>query len=290
MLDMFKLSGVGGMARVLIAGCGDVGITLGLILTRSGHQVWGLRRNPDNLPAPIRPLAADLTVPGTLTALPPALDYIFYTAAADGFDEARYRAAYVEGVRHLLAALEPAGSSPQRIFFTSSTSVYAQQQGEWVDEASPAEAKSFAGRCLRQGETILWEGPYPTTVIRFGGLYGPGRTRLIDTLRNGTATCVPGVYTNRIHRDDAAAALRYLMDLSEPGDLYLGVDDEPALQCEVMAWLAERLGVAGPVQVEADRPSRANKRCRNARLRASGFRFRYPSYRDGYEALLAAGD
>lgn len=278
------------MARVLIAGCGDVGTTLGLALTRTGHRVWGLRRNPAKLPTPIQPLAADLSDSRTLTALPPALDYIFYTAAAGGFDEARYRAAYVEGVRNLLAALASVGASPRRIFFTSSTSVYAQQRGEWVDEASPAEATSFAGRCLRQGETILRQGPYPATVIRFGGIYGPGRTRLIDTLRRGTATCAPGVYTNRIHRDDAAAALQHLMNLSGPAALYLGVDDDPALQCEVMSWLAARLGAPDPVQVDADQRTRANKRCRNTRLRESGFHFRYPSYRDGYAALLAAGD
>ena len=281
------------MARILIAGCGDVGTTLGRRLQQAGHEVWGLKRHPATLPPAIRGLAADLGDPASLrNRLPPDLDYVFYTAAADGFSEAHYRVVYVDGVAHLLDALRAGGQQPRRLFFTSSTSVYAQCHGEWVDEDSPAEATGFAGRCLRQGEELLWNGPYPASVIRFGGIYGPGRTRLIDSLRQGNATCVdnPPVYTNRIHRDDGAAALQHLMNLPDPQALYLGVDDEPAPQCEVLRWLARRLGVPGPTVVSAatapEAMLRANKRCRNTRLRASGFQFRYPSYREGYTALL----
>jgi len=280
------------MARILIAGCGDVGSILGLDLVQAGHQVWGLKRHPATLPAGIQPLAADLTDSATLFGLPPALDFVFYTAAADGFSETCYRRAYVEGVRNLLAALARADQRPRRILFTSSTSVYAQHQGEWVDEDSPAEAAGFSGHSLREGETLLWNGPCPATVVRFGGIYGPGRSRLIDSVRRGAATCVerPPVYTNRIHRDDAAAVLRHLMAFADPAPLYLGVDDYPAPQCEVMRWLAEQLGAPEPRVVTtaegAEAAMRASKRCRNARLRATGFCFRYPSYREGYAALL----
>ncbi len=278
------------MARILIAGCGDVGTVLGLKLQQAGHAVWGLKRQPDTLPAAIRKLAADLTDPASLGTLPPDLDYVFYTAAADGFSEDRYRAAYVDGVANLLHALQASDQYPRRIFFTSSTSVYAQCHGEWVDENSPAEAAGFSGRCLRQGEDLWWNSPYSATVIRFGGIYGPGRTRLLDSLRQGSATCVeqPPVYTNRIHRDDGAAALQHVLALCDPQPLYVGVDDHPAPQCEVLRWLAERLGVPEPEVINAaaapEAMLRANKRCRNARLRASGFQFRYPSYKEGYAA------
>jgi nucleoside-diphosphate-sugar epimerase len=280
------------MARILIAGCGDVGTVLGLNLQQAGHAVWGLKRRPDTLPAAIRKLAADLRDPASLNTLPPALDYVFYTAAADGFSEAGYRVAYVDGVANLLHALQASDQHPRRIFFTSSTSVYAQCHGEWVDEDSPAEAAGFSGRCLRQGEDLWWNSPYPATVIRFGGIYGPGRTRLLDSLRQGTTRCVeqPAVYTNRIHRDDGAATLQHVLALHDPHSLYIGVDDYPAPQCEVLRWLAERLGVPEPEVISAaaapEAMLRANKRCRNARLRASGFQFRYPSYKEGYTALL----
>jgi nucleoside-diphosphate-sugar epimerase len=278
------------MARILIAGCGDIGTRLGRRLVQAEHAVWGLKRHPGTLPAELQPLTADLADPTGLPPLPANLDYVVYTAAADGFSEASYRAAYVDGVRNLLTRLQSDGQRPRRIVFTSSTSVYDQCQGEWVDEDSPADAPGFSGRCLRQGENLLWQSPYPATVIRFGGIYGPGRTRLLDMVRSGRATCVAGVYTNRIHSDDCAAALQHLLELPEPAPLYLGVDDYPALQCEVYGWLAERLGVATPAIVAAADAEaaalRANKRCRNRRLRASGFQFHYPGFRDGYAALL----
>jgi nucleoside-diphosphate-sugar epimerase len=278
------------MARILIAGCGAVGGELGQRLHAAGHPVWGLRRTVAVLPPVIQPLAADLNDPTTLTRLPPDLDYVCYTAAADGFSPDHYRAAYVDGLTHLLQALQAQGQQPRRVIFTSSTSVYGQCQGEWVDEDSPAEATGFAGRCLREAEQRLWQGPYPATVIRFGGIYGPGRTRLLDSLRQGTATCVEGVYSNRIHQADSAAALEHLLRLPEPAPLYLGVDDQPAPLCAVLRWLAARLGVAPPTVVAAATADaallRANKRCRNQRLRASGFALRYPSYQEGYAALL----
>ena len=201
------------MARILIAGCGDVGATLGQSLSAAGHEVWGLKRRPANLPPGIRPLAADLTEPATLNALPPVLDAVVYSAAAAGFGEAAYRAAYVAGVQNLLDALRRAGQQPHRLLFASSTSVYAQHQGEWVDEDSPAEAEGFSGRCIRAGERLMWDGGWPAVAVRFGGIYGPGRTRLIDSVRAGTAArpAGPPLYTNRIHRDDCARVLEHLL-------------------------------------------------------------------------------
>ena len=289
------------MARILIAGCGDVGTVLGQRLHATGHVVWGLKRRPADLPAAIRPLAADLTDPASLNRLPPELDFIVYSAAAAGFGEAQYRAAYRDGLQNLLTVLRQTGQRPRRLLFTSSTSVYGQQEGEWVDENSPAEADGFSGRCIRAGEELLWDSPWPSVAVRFGGIYGPGRTRLIDSVREGTATrpAGPPVYTNRIHRDDCARALQHLLELPEAGRLYVAVDDDPAPLDEVLGWLARQLGVAGPPVADrsplkpgaAERDSamrlRASKRCRNARLRASGFEFRYPSYREGYAALLA---
>lgn len=291
------------MARILIAGCGDIGSTLGLALNAVGHEVWGLKRHPSDLPPTIQPLAADLTAPATLTALPPRLDYVVYSAAAAGFSEAQYQAAYVTGVRNVLDALRRAGQQPQRLLFTSSTSVYAQCEGEWVDEGSPAETESFAGRCIRSGEQLLADCPWPAVAVRFGGIYGPGRTRLIKSVREGSAICPAGppLYTNRIHRDDCARVLEHLIGLPAPEPLYIAVDDDPAPLDGVLRWLAAQLGVPEPPVANQPllKPGaeaggnaalrlRASKRCRNARLRASGFTFRYPSYRDGYATLLAA--
>ncbi len=276
------------MARILIAGCGDVGGALARRLQQAGHHVWGLRRDVASLPPGIPGVAADLEDPGTLGRLPDALDWVFYTAAADARTEDRYQAAYVVGITHLLAALTRAGQRPRRVLLTSSTSVHGQDDGEWVDEDSPAEAPGFGPRALREGEARLLDGPYPATVVRFAGIYGPGRGRLLDALRSGEASCVdsPPAYTNRIHRDDCAAVLHHLMRLPAAAPVYLGVDDCPAPRCEVMDWLAGRMDLPAP----ARRPGHGGgKRCSNARLRATGYRFLYPSYREGYAALLEAG-
>ncbi len=276
------------MARIVIAGCGDVGTRVGLRLTAAGHEVWGLRRNPDGLPAALRPLAADLTDTASLAALPDGVDVVVYSAAAGGYRPELYRAAYVDGVANLLAVLGSRRQGLRRLLLVSSTSVYGQQDGAWVDEDSPANAHGFAADCLRAGEQQVWDSPHPATVVRFGGIYGPGRTRLIDQLRSGQATCEPGLYTNRIHRDDCAGALAYVLTLAAPAPLYLGVDDEPTLQCEVMRWLARQLGVSVPAERAgggSHRP-RSNKRCRNARLRSAGWQPEYLCYRQGYQPLL----
>ena len=281
------------MANILIAGCGYVGTALGLRLAAAGHIVWGIRRSAEGLPPGIRHLAADLTAPETLQELPPALDVVFYTAAPNGSEEAAYRAIYVDGLRHVLEALVRQHQSPRRVLLTSSTAVYAQSAGEWVDETSPTEPQHFTGRRVLEGERVLLDGPFPATVLRLGGIYGPGRTSLIERVRQGLATCREGppLYTNRIHRDDCAGALHHLMTLPQPDSRYIGVDHEPADYCDVLRWLAAQLG-APPPRVEASsgmdsRRHRTNKRCRHDKLIASGYVFHYPTFREGYAALLA---
>ena len=279
------------MARVLIAGCGDVGTALGLLLVQRGHQVWGLRRQTANLPSVLRPLPADISQPESLRGLPESVDFVFYTAAAGKADADTYRAVYVEGVKHILQALLGRDQRIKRFFYTSSTGVYGQQRGEWVNEDSPTEPTNFSGQLILEGEQVVSNALCAATSIRFGGIYGPGRHRLIDRVKAGaTCTSEPPLYTNRIHRDDCAGMLRHLLEVDRPKNLYLGVDCEPATECEVMAWLAERLGVARPrcVRYEGGEMSRTrgNKRCDNARLLESGFQFQYPTFRQGYATVL----
>lgn len=277
------------MATVLIAGCGYVGTALGSLLAADGHTVWALRRHPAILPPDVRQIAADLTVPETLQVLPPAIEWVFYTAAPDVHDDAAYQRIYVEGVRNLLHALTERRVHPRRIFLTSSTGVYGESSGAWVDEESPATPHGFSGVRLLEGERLLLEGPFPATILRLGGLYGPGRASLVEQVRRGESP----IYFNRIHRDDVVGALRHLMMLPRPAALYLGVDHEPTPLSVVLDWLAEALG-APPTRREGSSEIRAprhpaNKRCRNARLLASGYAFRYPTFREGYAALLTPG-
>src|SRR5262245_26724205 len=281
------------MARILIAGCGDVGSALGLLLAADGHEVLGLRRRPERLPAPIHPVAGDLCDAATLAAIPADVELVAYTAAADAFDDDAYRRAYVDGVANLLGALRAAAAPVRRVLFTSSTAVYAQSDGGWVDESSPAEPVGFSGRRVLEGERLVAGSRFPAIILRLAGIYGPGRTRLVDRVRDRLATCSDGPprWTNRIHRDDCAGAARHLLTLADAGPLWLGVDDEPADECVVLDWLAARLGVPPPHRVPSDpaasRRPQSNKRCSNRALVASGYALRYPTFREGYAALLA---
>lgn len=269
-----------------------MGNALASLLVEEGRTVWGMRRNPEALAPGVRPVAADVSRPSGLDGLPRRVDAVVYAVSPDAASEEAYRAAYVEGPAHLLDALARRGARPGRLLFVTSTAVYGREDGSWVDETSPTDPESFRGRVLLEGEEAVRARSDGCVVLRLGGIYGPGRTRLVDRVRSGEARCSGGEprYSNRIHRDDCAGALRHLLDLSEPRPLYLGVDREPAERCQVLRWLARRLGVPEPPVVEGDGGGgrRSNKRCSSDRLVEDGYDFLYPTYREGYGDLLAA--
>ncbi|AXY42728.1 SDR family oxidoreductase [Halomonas sp. JS92-SW72] len=278
----------------LILGCGDIGIGLGQRLQAAGQRVVGVRRNVAALEGSgLEAAGADLTDPASLAALPDA-DVLVYVVSADRFEEEAYRAAYPEGLKAVLAEFGERKRAPRRVFFVSSTSVYPQQSGEEVDEASPADPTGFAGALMREAEQVLLDHPLPGTAVRFSGIYGPGRDRLIRQVSEGRiAPESPAMYTNRIHRDDCVGVLAHLIERSladEPvDDLYLASDCEPAPLHEVMTWLAKQLKVEATETIQSPLRRRASKRCLNARLLASGYAFRYPSFREGYAQVLKEG-
>jgi len=276
------------MANVMIVGCGYVGESLGLRLVEAGHRVFAMRRTPAGLPESFVPLRADVTRHDGIGALPPRLDYVVYAVGAKARDEAAYRASYLDGLGNVLRVLGEEGQRPSRIVFTSSTSVYGQRRGEWVDEESPTHPHGFAGEIMLAAERLLHGSRHPSTVIRLGGIYGPGRTSLVQRVESGQAIPVHDAphYTNRIHRDDAAGAIAHVLGLDRPAPTYIGVDDEPADLADVLRWIAGRMGRVLPVTSETEPPRSGSKRCRNALLRASGYVFERPTYREGYADLI----
>uniref|UniRef100_Q31IH9 NAD dependent epimerase/dehydratase family protein n=1 Tax=Hydrogenovibrio crunogenus (strain DSM 25203 / XCL-2) TaxID=317025 RepID=Q31IH9_HYDCU len=273
------------MARVLIAGCGDIGCRLGANLAKKGHEVFGMRRDVSKISAPIQPIEADLF--GQLPELPDQLDYVFYIVSAKSYNDVAYYKAYVMGLKHLIDALKD--QPIKRLFFISSSSVFSQSEGERVTEESPTEGKNFSSRRLLEGEELALNAPFPGTVVRFGGIYGPGRTYLIDLVLQGKAHCMEDVYSNRIHSEDCVGLLTHLMEQPALDPIYIGVDDEPTFTCEVYEWLAEQLSVSNIEHLEPTENSRAqrsNKRLSNAKVKATGYTFKYPSYREGYLELL----
>ena len=278
-------------ADILIAGCGDVGGLLAERLRDAGHRVAGLRRRAGLLPAGIEPLAADLGEPATLAALRERhFDIVVVTSAAGRFDEDHYRRVYVEGLANLFGVLR----GEPHVLLSSSTAVYHQCNGEWVDEDSPTEPHGFSGRILLQAEALLRErAAHRATVLRFGGIYGPGRERLLREVAAGIGCArEPVRYTNRIHREDCAGILQFLVGRLLRGQalapLYLGVDSEPAPMWEVRHWIAAELGVVLDDAAGGAQGGRApgSKRCSNRRLLEAGYALRYPDFRAGYAPLI----
>ncbi|WP_397377537.1 SDR family oxidoreductase [Pseudomonas sp.] len=275
---------------LMIAGCGDVGSRLGQQLSAVGWTVYGLRRTVAQLPAGIAPVAGDLQLDTCPAAWPSgSLDYLVYCAAATQHDEDGYREAYVNGLRRALGWLAQHGQQPTRVLFVSSSGVYGQQQGEWVDETSLADAQGYSGRIMLQAEALALNSGLPASVVRLTGIYGPGREWLLGQVRQGYRVATePPLYGNRIHADDAAGLLAYLLQADARGvaldDCYIGVDDEPAPLHEVVAWLREQLGVSHWAAESTVRRV-GSKRCSNARAKALGWTPRYASYREGYSAI-----
>lgn len=287
-------------SRVLIAGSGYVGQELAGRLLEEGRTVYALRRRPErserlarsgSLPGELRLLSADVTDPATLRSLPREVDAVVYAVSASGSSDEAYRSAYVRGPSNLLDALDRAGADFERFLFVSSTAVYGVTDGSWVDEETRTEPAGFAGERLLEGEREVLSRARGGTAVRFAGIYGPGRTRLVEQVRKGKARCVEdgGDWTNRIHRDDCAGFLRHLIDVETLRSTYVGVDHEPADRCTVYRWIADRLGLPEPPVVPREatgRGLRTNKRCSNARLRDSGYALLYPSFREGYGEML----
>ena len=279
-------------ASVLIAGCGDIGSRLATQLLNKGWQVYGLRRSIERLPAGVTGIAGDLFSEQCPAQWPTGqIDYVVYSAAATDHDEAGYQAAYVDGLTHTLAWLKQNGQQPKRLLFVSSSGVYGQKNGEWVDEMSPAQANSYSGRIMLEAERVALKSGIPASTVRLTGIYGPGREWMLGQVRKGYRVAVdPPLYGNRIHADDAAGLLAFLLDADLQGktldDCYIGVDNDPAPLAEVVGWLRERLGVTTWAE-EASVRRAGSKRCSNARAKALGWEPRYPSYREGYGEILS---
>ncbi|MBV1869385.1 MAG: SDR family oxidoreductase [Gammaproteobacteria bacterium] len=271
--------------NVLIAGCGDVGSRLANRLLAVGCSVWGLRRDTRLLPEGVVGIAADLADKQNFPALPSELDSVVYCAAAGRRSEEAYRNTYVHGMQNILAQIKEQNIAIKRFIFASSTAVYHQDKGEVVNEYSLTEPLGFSGQIMLEAECCLAASGLSYSSLRFGGIYGPGRNRLRQLVEeNKVKVCEEfAQYTNRIHSDDCAAVLQHLLEVDAPKGCYIAVDSVPATKQEVTDWLAQKMNVPLPKRInQSEVESGQNKRCSNALLLESGYRFIYPSYREGY--------
>ena len=277
--------------RVVVAGCGDIGSRVALLLQQQGFLVHGLRRNPQHLPASILPIAADLGVASCPSDWPQQpIDYLIYAMAAQGRTETDYQQAYIQGQQHVYAWLAQHQQQPKRIIFVSSTSVYGQTDDSWVDEQSQTMPKSWSGQIILDAERCALSCGQPATVVRLSGIYGPKRNMLIRQVRDGYQASGLHHFTNRIHADDAASLIATIVQADAQGQtvesVYIGVDNAPVELAEVVTWLQQQLQVSSVPGLELKRRA-GSKRCSNARARRLGWEPQYSSFREGYAAQLA---
>ncbi|MBX3412167.1 MAG: SDR family oxidoreductase [Pirellulales bacterium] len=288
------------MSTKLIFGCGYLGLRVARRWREAGHEVYAVTRSMARAERlrekGIRPFVADVTQPGSLDGLPVA-DTILY---AIGFDRSSGRTMHEVYVGGLRAALDAIPDASGRLIYISSTSVYAQRDGEWVDESSPTEPTRQNGiDCLAAEQTLMKHRSGARAVIlRLAGLYGPGRIPRRETLLAGEpiAAAAEG-FLNLIHVDDAANVVLAAETNARLPSLYVVADGQPVLRREYYKELARQLGAPAPrfTPPPADAPAAArattDKRICNARLLAE-LRpvLSCPSYREGLAAILAEGE
>ncbi len=283
------------MANILVAGAGKLGLPLARLLVAAGHRVSAIRRSdPPPVAEGIHWYCLDLEEPASLAPLARDYDQAVIILTPASRSPEGYERAYQHAQDNLLAHLDGSRTRPACLF-VSATSVYAQDDGGWVDETSPAEPASYNGRSLLAAEHRILEYSPAPLVIRFAGIYGPARRRLLDQLRKPLSIQrSPPLYTNRVHQDDCIAILDFLAARQREGSnrhtIYIGADHCPAPKFEMMTWLAEAAGLAAPTPVDAPDDAPRGKRCSNRRLLDSGYAFRYPGYREGYAGMLNPAD
>lgn len=254
-----------------------------------------MRRHPGRLPATIPSVAGDICDTPHLTELlrNAAVDAIVVTLTPGEMSDEGYRASYVAGAESLARAIRDSGWRSGPVLWVSSTGVYGQGGGEWVDELSDTVPATYRGKRLLQAEELISRLPVSAVVIRYAGIYGPGRGRMLAQLHRGElAPPQPVQWSNRIHAEDCAGVLVHLLQryqVDKPlHSLYLATDNEPTPLYDVHRWLAEQLGISMPDTFATKGAGRVgNRRCSNRRLLESGYRFLYPTFREGYAALIS---
>lgn len=277
---------------VLFVGCGDLGARAGQWLLAQNVNVAAVRRNPALLPQGFRGYAADYTRAGDLDFIADLNpDYVVTSFTPTQRDTQGYEQGFVESTQLLLRALE--SSCVRQLVFVSSTRVYAEREGGWVDENSALTEDDPGGEAIVAAESLLDDANFPSVRLRFGGIYGNPGGRLLQRIASGELCSeTPVSYSNRIHRIDAARVLVHCLRQAEAGvelaRSYNGVDNLPAPQYEVEHWLAMQMGLAQEsLRFTARRMSAGHKRCRNTALLSAGFEFEFANYRAGYAQVLA---
>lgn len=277
-------------SKLLLIGCGDLPNRMLHYLSPDQWQIRGLRRSPTPLPG-VQMSYGDATEPGQIKdLLKDRPEQIVLCLTPGNRTPEAYRNTYLKSAQQLAQAAKRLAPE-SHLIMVSSTSCYAQNRGEKVNESSSCLPLKETAKVLLASEQEISSSPNPFSIVRFSGIYGPGRRRLLDKVKAGDFSPVDSpVWTNRIHAEDCAAVLAHLLEhpqWSRTGaGILLASDGEPALNTEVENWLAEQMGLARRAEPTEAKPA-TGKRCDIQRLTSSGFKLQYPNYRTGYHSIIS---
>ena len=256
-------------------------------------EAYVLKRSlSNNLPEGIcQTYLGDVATEITWRSIPSDFDIVLFCVTPGGRLAEDYRQVFHLGLQRCIRHFENAKKAPH-VFFVSSTSVYSQDDGEWLDETSPAEPVSATAKVLRLAERELQNSNMPHTIVRFSGIYGADRTYMIRQVLEGQAVLSTAErLSNRIHEDDAVGFLAFLIRRVLSGDpvdaLYIATDSSPCDLNEVYGFIARKLGLVPHFMKEGEETPRrtGNKRLSNQRLLESGYRLAYPGFKEGYDEM-----
>ncbi|KAF0095585.1 MAG: NAD-dependent epimerase/dehydratase [Puniceicoccaceae bacterium 5H] len=296
--------------RLVIFGCGYVGGAVARRALAQGWRVTALTRNPEKA-ARLRDLGCDAVVAELADhdwhgRIHGPVDYVLNAVSGGGNGIEGYRRSYLEGQQSVLAWAR--GTSVGTYVYTSSTSVYPQQDGEVVTETDATDGGSEMAHILLEAEGLLQPAPWGVHrafVLRLAGIYGPGRHYLLNRLREGHRE-FPGsgaFYLNLAHLDDIVSAIFQCFGASAAvkGGVYNVADGQAVTKEAIVLWLAERLGIEGvrfnpeltdPRQArrrQMGRTTRPHRRVSAEKFRRElGWRPQYSDFRAGYEAIFRA--
>jgi nucleoside-diphosphate-sugar epimerase len=280
------------MPKVLIVGCGDLGTVIATRLQVS-HEVIGLRVSEKLLPHGMQTIQADVTNPYTLKSIENLKpNIIIYCISAGGATDEKYEAAYVTGLKNILAT-QSQNTNLQHVFFISSTRVYGQKTDELLAESTLAIPADFGGERLLEAENVLKDmqlkyKSWKSTSMRLSGIYGEGRLYLVNTAKDLAKWPQDNHWSNRIHRDDAAGFIAFMAEKALHkeviADCYIVTDDMPTRQYDVLTWLANQQNI-NTTHIATPLAS-GGKRLSNKRMRDTGFQLQYANYQEGYSHIL----
>lgn len=275
--------------RLLLIGCGDLPQRLVAKLDPETWQIDGLRRSDIQIPG-IHISTGDAKNPESIKPLiAKKPDQIIITLTPGSRGAEAYTNTYLksaENVAQLAQELAPSA----HLLFVSSTSVFGQNNAEIVDESSQTSPARETAQILLAAEEKIAASENPSSIVRFSGIYGPGRTRLIEKVASKNyATAEAANWTNRIHSEDCAAVLGHLIThkhISVNGaGVLIATDHQSVLNLDVEEWIASQLKVS--YSITKDKSVQAKgKRCSNQKLVNTGFSFQYENYQMGYAEML----